>query len=423
MPLRPTLPRLGRPRLGFQRIVDRHPIRVVERVGVEESTSFPADAVWDEVRKLYRSALHPAIALHVRHEGRVVLDRTLGHLWNAPGGEVGPVVTPDTLFNLFSASKIVTSALVLALAEDGLLSVDDPVAAHLPGFARHGKSAIRIRHLLQHTAGIPDMPRLPDLESVLRSGRVELEMLYDLVPTSAPGERTAYHALTSWFLVQAILEQAGGADLRTLLRRRILDPLGFEHLSYGVAPEAVDRVARHAVTGLRTPAFMAGIFDRNIGLGVEQAVEITNRAEFLTSVLPSANVVATPREVGRFMQLLLQGGTIDGVRVLSPASVQRMITDVTPLKLDGTFRLPMRYGLGVMMGNDLVSLFGFGTAGAFGHLGLSNVVVYADPSRDLSVAFLNTGKPMLAPGMVRWYAVLQAIASRVPRRRPVFPRS
>ena len=62
------------------------------------------------------------------------------------------------------------------------------------------------------------------------------------------------------------------------------------------------------------------------------------------------------------------------------------------------------------------SLFGLNTRGAFGHLGLSNVVVYADPARDLSVAFLNTGKPIIAPGMVRWYWVLQRIALMVPRR-------
>ncbi len=78
----------------------------------------------------------------------------------------------------------------------------------------------------------------------------------------------------------------------------------------------------------------------------------------------------------------------------------------------------MRYGLGVMMGGTAFSLFGLNTAGAYGHLGLSNVVVYADPSRELAVAFLNTGKPMLAPGMVQWYAVLQRIANLVPRTAP-----
>lgn len=408
-------PRIGRPRFGLQRVVSRHPTRAVERIGREEPGAFPAEAIWQEVRQLYRSALHPAIALHVRHRGRVVLDRTIGHVWNPPGGEAGPIATPDTLFNLFSASKIVTSTLALALAEDGLLSLEDRVADHLPGFERHGKGGVRVRHLLQHTAGIPDMPRIGDLEGMLRTGTVDLELLHDLVPQSPPGARTAYHSLSGWFLIQAILERAGGADLRTLLRRRLLDPLGFENLSYGVEPGRIDEVARHAVTGLKAPPFMADIFTRNIGVSVEDAIALTNRPEFLTAILPSANVVATPREVGRFMQLLLQQGEIDGVRVISRDAVQRMVTDLTPPGLDGTLRMPMRYGLGVMMGGDAFSLFGLGTKGAYGHLGLSNVVVYADPARELAVAFLNTGKPMFAPGMVQWYAVLQHIVSRVPR--------
>ena len=77
----------------------------------------------------------------------------------------------------------------------------------------------------------------------------------------------------------------------------------------------------------------------------------------------------------------------------------------------------MRYGLGVMMGGNRFSLFGLGTRGAYGHLGLSTVVVYADPARELAVAFLNTGKPMMAPGMLQWYAVLQHLAARVPKSR------
>ncbi len=410
--------RIGRPRLGLQRVVDRHPTREVERIGGEEHGAFPAGAVWDEVRRLYRSGLHPAIALHVRHQGRVVVDRTIGHVWNPPGGPAGPVATPSTLFNLFSASKIVSSTLAIALAEDGLLSLDDRVADHLPGFERHGKHDIRIRHLMQHTAGIPDMPKIDDVEGLMQSGKMDLERIYDLRPQSPPGVRTAYHALTGWFLLQPILEQAGGADLRTLLRRRLLDPLGFENLNYGVQPHRVVEVAQHAVTGLKTPGFMADIFHRNIGASVEEAIGYTNREAFFQTILPAGNVIGTPAEASRFMQMLLQGGQLDGVRVVSEAAVRRMTTQVTPMMPDGTFRIPMSYGLGVMMGGDAISLFGFGTKGAFGHLGLSNVVVYADPSRDLAVALLTTGKPMFALGMVQWYAVLQHIVSRVPRRRP-----
>ena len=144
-------------------------------------------------------------------------------------------------------------------------------------------------------------------------------------------------------------------------------------------------------------------------------IEITNEHSFLTGLHPSANIIGTARETSRFMQLLLNGGELDGVRVLEEATVQKAFTELPPIQSDGTFLFPMRYGLGMMMGNAGFSLFGLGTEGAFGHLGFSNVVVYADPHRDLAVAFLNSGKPMLAPGMLRWAWSLQRIVSSVAR--------
>jgi CubicO group peptidase (beta-lactamase class C family) len=94
-----------------------------------------------------------------------------------------------------------------------------------------------------------------------------------------------------------------------------------------------------------------------------------------------------------------------------------MLEDETPRSFDGTFGFPMRYGLGMMKGGDRFSLFGMHTRKAFGHLGFSNVLVYSDPERQLSVAFLNTGKPMLAPGMVPWAMLVQRLAAMVPREK------
>ncbi|MCB9666404.1 MAG: beta-lactamase family protein [Alphaproteobacteria bacterium] len=411
--------RIGRRRLGWQEVVPRFPTSMVERIGQEEAAEgFPTTAIWREVKRLYRSGLHPAIALHIRHRDRVVMDRTIGHLDNAPGGPTGEVVTPDSLFSLFSASKIVTAALVQAMVEDGLLDLSKPVVHYLPRFGRHGKERITIRQLLQHTAGIPDMPRVDDLEGSLDRGQIDLEMLFDLKPLTPPGTWVAYHSLTAWFLLQRILEDLTGTDLRTLLHRRLLDPAGITPMSYGVPRDRMHEVARHAVTGPPVPGLMDRIFERNIGLDLRSAIALTNQAGFLTNILPSGNVIATPRATTDFMQLLLNEGTLHGQQVLRPESVRRMTTDLTRAQLDGTFGFPMRYGLGVMMGGNRFSLFGLGTRGAYGHLGLSNVVVYADPSRELAVSFLNTGKPLMAPGMVQWYAVLQHIVARVPRTRP-----
>jgi CubicO group peptidase (beta-lactamase class C family) len=157
---------------------------------------------------------------------------------------------------------------------------------------------------------------------------------------------------------------------------------------------------------------MSRIFQRTIGVD-PGLVEETNEPRFLTGLHPSANIIGTARETTRFLQMLLNGGELDGVRVLKEDTIRRAVTDVTHTQSDGTFLLPMRYGLGLMMGDEKFSLFGFGTPGAFGHIGFSNVVVYADPRRELAVAFLNSGKPMMAPGMIRWVWALQRIVSSV----------
>lgn len=383
----------------------------VTRIGQEERRDPRIEPVWAEVEKLYASGLHPAIALHVIRRGRVVLDRTIGHVHNAPGGPTGPVATPDTLFSLFSASKIVTATLVHALVDDGILSLDRPATDWVPEFGQHGKHDILLRHLLNHTAGIPDMPTDIDALAALTSGTPPLAEICALKPQSKPGVRTAYHPVTAWFVVQAIVERATGRPLRELLYERILGPMGMANLNYGVAENRVDEVAKHAVTGPPAPAVMANIFRRSIGIDLDAAVTASNEKAFLTAVLPSANVVGTPREMSRFLAMLLAGGRDGKTRILSENAVKSMTTVVTTRQFDGTFGFPMRYGLGVMMGGRRFALFGLGTTGAFGHLGLSNVVVYADPARDLVVSFLNTGKPMMDMGMLRWYWVLQRIVS------------
>ena len=395
---------------------DADAVTAVQRVGREEPSEFDVSGLWAEVRRMYQGGLHPAVGLTVFHRGRCVLDRTVGHVQHHPGSAPGPVVELDTPFNLFSASKIVTATLIHALVEDHLIDLDKRVDHYLPGFGSHGKDRIRVRHLLNHTAGIPDMPTDVDVEAALLSGEVPLASLYALKPKWEPGSAHAYHPITSWVLLQQIAERVSGQGLQDLLRTRLLEPAALSGMGYGVPLDQIESVAQHAYTGVPAPKLMGDIFERTIGVGLERAVQLTNSPAFLTAVLPSANVCGTGREVCQFLQLLLDGGRAnDGTRVLQARTIERAITDVTPVRLDGTFGFPMRYGLGMMMGGMRFSLFGLNTRGAFGHLGFTGVVVYADPVRQLAVAFLNTGKPMLAPGMVRWYWILQRLAMLVPR--------
>ena len=148
---------------------------------------------------------------------------------------------------------------------------------------------------------------------------------------------------------------------------------------------------------------------------MEAAAELSNDRRFLTAEIPAGNIIGTADEACRFFQLLLNGGVLDGVRVLAPATLRRAVAEQSYLELDMTLLLPVRYGMGFMLGTDRFSLYGPRTPRAFGHLGFTYLIVYADPERDLSVAIMTTGKPFVTPSLWRVYQLLWTIAERCPR--------
>ncbi|MBU6281609.1 beta-lactamase family protein [bacterium] len=378
--------------------------------------------IWRAVRGLYRSGAHPAIALCLRRQGRVLLDRSIGHQsGNAPGAPreaVKVVATPDTPFCALSASKPVTAMVMHLLDERRAIHLDDRVCDYIPDFARHGKHSITIRHLLSHRAGVPNPPANAMDPALLAQPARIVELLCDEKPVSRPGARLAYHAITSGFLLAEVARVATGRDLQTLLREEIREPLGLRGLAYGVAPEDLGRVAENAFTGTPVLPPIAGMFRRVLGLDFERVVEVSNDPRFLSGVLPSANVVATADEACRFMEMLRRGGELDGVRLFDPRTIVRATSEVSWLEPDANLVLPIRYGLGFMLGAEWFSLYGPFTPHAFGHIGFTNVVVWADPERELSAALMTSGKPLVYPEFVWLFEILRRIGAACPVTRP-----
>ena len=120
-------------------------------------------------------------------------------------------------------------------------------------------------------------------------------------------------------------------------------------------------------------------------------------------------------EASRFMQLLLNRGELDGVRIFEPRTITHAVAEASYLELDLTLGAPVRYSMGFMLGGRVASVYGLDTPRAFGHLGFTNVLVYADPDRDLAVALMTSGKPALSPGLARTMWIMQVIARRCPR--------
>src|SRR6185503_17499502 len=183
------------------------------------------DAIWRATVAAYRTGLYPALQLCVRRRGQVVFDRSLGHIsGNAPHDPPDAhkvIANPTSLFNMFSASKMVTAMLVHLCDQRGLLHLDDPIATYVPEFGQHGKHRITIRHVLTHRAGIPHIPPQFADVGLLERPREIISLLSRQKPRWRAGQRLAYHALTGGFVLGAVVEQVTGKSLRQVLHDEI----------------------------------------------------------------------------------------------------------------------------------------------------------------------------------------------------------
>lgn len=401
----------------------------VTRIGPEDAPDGVdperIEGLWRIIEDIYRTGAHPAIALCIRHNGRRVLNRTLGH--SHGGGPKDPkrgerrVLEIDTPIGLFSASKAISAMVIHKLDEENVLRIDDRVCDYIPEFSRRGKEHITLRHVLSHRAGVPNLPpEAIDLDLLSRPAEV-VELLCEARLVSRPGRMLAYHAVTGGFILAEVVRRATGLDMREVLETKISRPLGLRWLSYGVKESEVDLVARNAVTGLPVMPPISGVLKRALGVGLPEAVELSNDPRFLTGIIPSANCCTTADEASIFFQCLLQSGEYGGQQVFAPRTVRHAIAEQSFWEIDFTLGLPIRYGLGFMLGSKTVGLLGRDNEQAFGHVGLSNVFVWADPERAISVALLTTGKGALGPHvapLVRWLYEMGRVFTREAAQPP-----
>jgi CubicO group peptidase (beta-lactamase class C family) len=378
------------------------------------------ERIWDSVRHWYAAGMQPAIQLCLRRNGQVVLNRAIGHAWgngpaDPPDAEQIPV-TVGTPYCVFSTAKAITTTVVHMLVERGAFCLDDRVCDYLPSYTGHGKERTTIRHVMTHSAGVPFAtgPR-PDLRRMNDSDYAR-EQLGELKPIHRPGLVHIYHGVTWGPLVREIVSAATGRDIREILATEILDPLGFRWTNYGVAEADVPLVAPSHVTGRPLPAPVAAAMKAALGGSMQQVIRFSNSPMFLTSVVPSSSTVSTAEELSRFAEMLCRGGELDGVRVLRPDTLRSATRECRRLRPDiATGLVPIRWGTGYMLGSARFGPFGRNAPDAFGHTGLTNIAIWADPSRDLAVGLVSSGKPGRHPEAGRYSAVLDRINAEIAR--------
>ena len=392
----------------------------------EEASAVGADSkglelAWKAATRLYRSGIHPAIQLCVRRNGQVVLDRAIGYARGA-GPKDGPdteklEVSTETPFNIFSASKAITAMAIHLLDQRHLVHLEDPVCDYIPHFGTHGKQWITIRHLLTHRAGIPNLPpEAIDLDLLSRPSEI-IDILCESEVSWRPGRRLGYHAITGGFLLGEVVRRVTGMSIRAFLDRELRGPLRFKGLNYGVPRARLDEIAWNYFTGPPVLPPVSLALQRLLGVDLHTTVELSNDPRFALGIIPAGNVFASANELSRFYQLLLTGGELDGIRIFDSRTVRRATAEQSYREFDLTLGIPLRYGMGFMLGGRWLSPYGPDTQHAFGHLGFTNILGWADPERGIAAALMTSGKPVLYPEIYFAFDILRRIAGACPKHK------
>jgi len=299
----------------------------------------------------------------------------------------------ETLMPWLSATKAVTAAAVLQLWERGRLDLDDAVADHIPPFGAKGKEGITVRHLLTHTAG---------LEATDDSFEEACDAA--LVDGWEPGRRAAYRPRGPFAVLGEIVHRLDGRSIEDFVSEELFEPLGMADSWLALAP------ARHAAYGDRMGAMHDTSGDQ------PEVISGLDGADAFARVRPSLSGVGPMGDLLRFYRMLLGKGELDGVRVLSPQTVEAMCARHRVGLRDETFGVKVDWGLGVMANSwhyrQKPAPYGYGdhaSSRAFGHGGSQSSVAFADPVHGLAVALVFNGMPGERANHKRTQAVLAAL--------------
>jgi len=324
----------------------------------------------------------------VARNGKVVHLEAQGHRY-LEGNEP---MTTDAIFVIMSMTKPVVSTALMMLWEEGYFLLDDPISKYLPEYADKqvvvaseggttrapAERPITFRHVLTHTAGVdPSRDDLTEPELELLSRRATLEeTLVARAPLPLefhPGDRWDYGSSTD--LVALLVERISGERLDRFLQERIFNPLGMVDTHYNVPDSKVDRVA--AVYSPTGPG-------RTIEL--LRPPEPREPTSYFGGV---AGLSSTAADYFRFAQMILNGGELEGIRLLSPSTVNLMISNHTgdkPIYIRG--RDAYGFGLGFSMLTDPANSREGLTPGAFGWGGAWGTVFWIDPAEQTVMILL-----------------------------------
>lgn len=294
--------------------------------------------------------------------GAVVHIEASGEVYRGAVGErsLEPAVasmTEDTIFDMASLTKVVaTTSAVMKLIERGDLALEDRVVDLIPEFAGEWKNDVTIRHLMTHSSGLD--PGL-DLRDDWRGAEEGLIRAATRRPRTKPGFIFRYSDV-NFILLGVIVERVSGRSLEDFVREEIFEPAGMVDTDFEVARGNLHRVAP----------------TERVGGEILHGVVHDPTSRRMGGVAGHAGLFSTVADLTRFARMLLNGGTIEGVRVFEPSTVRLMTSIATPEAMS------VRRGLGW----DLDSIYsrprGWFPMGSYGHTGWTGTFIWIDPASE-----------------------------------------
>ncbi|MDX1393556.1 MAG: serine hydrolase domain-containing protein [Gemmatimonadota bacterium] len=342
----------------------------------------------------------PGAVATVLRDGHVVYSTAVGYR----DRETVDPMTEDAIFRIASQTKAIVSVGVMMLQEEGALLIGDPVSKHLPSFeettvaepdgnggytVEPARRPITIRDLLTHTAGIGYGygPGADRWETAGIQGwyfghldepiRMTVDRLAALPFDRQPGDAYVYGYNTD--ILGAVIEAVSGQPLDAFLRERILEPLDMRDTHFYLPPDKRDRLA--VVYNLD------GSLDRAPeGPGMQTQGEYVDGPR--RSFSGGAGLLSTARDYARFLQMLLDGGELDGVRLLAPTSVDLMTRNHVGSLFTEAFGGPgVGFGLGFSIREDVGAAGAPGSRGEYAWGGAYHSTYWVDPQEGLVVVY------------------------------------
>jgi len=334
------------------------------------------DRLIELIEKHIADGRYPGCQIALARHGKLALTMSFGNAVTAPAKRAA---ADDTLWLLYSNTKIVTAVALWVLAERGLFGFSDRIADHVPEFKKNAKGNITVLQTITHQAGFPNAVVGKDAWADHKRLR---EVVCDFPLEFTPGSKVHYHGATAHWTLAVLIEAVTGRDYRDVIRETVIEPLGLgRELFVGLPDSEHGRAA-----DMHEP--------KSEGMGSRPLAD-NNSADFRRTGVPGGGGYASARAMAALYQMMLNGGELGGTRIVSPRLLQYAIRNHTGDRVDEYMGMPMHRGLGPHLRGtteNVRGLGGFASPRAFGHGGVGTSYCWGDPDSGVSFAYVTNNR-------------------------------